>query len=195
VAEFWNPTEEMADEPSEPLRADARLNRDRILEVAREAFALSGAASLNSIAKKAGVGPGTLYRHFPHREALVLAVYRHEVQQLVDCAPMLLSQHPPLKALRLWFDRVAQYGRIKHGLEDVLHAAPNDGLVGETYGPVIGALTLLLRACEEAGAIRAGHNPDDVLLIMGFLWRINPNDNWQTRANRMLDLVMAGLRA
>src|SRR5580704_12330249 len=100
----------------EPLRADAQQNRQRILEAAREAFAASGEASLNSIAKKAGVGPGTLYRHFPSREALVLAVYRYDVQKLADAAAELLSEHEPLRALRLWFDRLAYYGQIKHGL-------------------------------------------------------------------------------
>ncbi len=178
-----------------PLRADAQQNRDRILEVARDALAASSDASLNSIAKEAGVGPGTLYRHFPNREALVLAVYRHDVRRLVDSAPTLLEQHPPLEALRLWFDRLAYYGRIKHGLAAVLHAASSDGLAGETYGPVIGAITLLLRACEEAGSIRPGLDPDDVLLLVGFLWRIDPSGDREARASRLLDLVMDGLRA
>src|SRR3954468_12890029 len=109
-------------------RADALQNRARIVEVARDALTADGDASLNSIAKKAGVGPGTLYRHFPNREALVLAVYRPHVQQRADSAPALLGEHPPLDALRLWFDRLAYYGRIKHGLADVLHAATSDGL-------------------------------------------------------------------
>jgi len=181
--------------PHEPLRADAQQNRDRILEVARDALIVSSDASLNSIAKKAGVGPGTLYRHFPNRESLVLAVYRHDVEELVDAAPLLLEEHPPLDALRLWFDRLAYYGKVKHGLANVLHAATSDGLVGETYGPVIGAITLLLRACEEAGSIRPGLDPDDVLLIMGFLWRIDPSGDWEARTGRLLDLVMDGLRA
>ena len=179
----------------EPLRADAQENRVRILEAARDAFTASSDASLNSIAKKAGVGPGTLYRHFPNREALILAVYRHDVQQLVDAAPALLEEHAPWDALRLWFDRLAYYGQIKHGVADVLHAVTSDGLVGETYGPVIGALTLLLKACEDAGDIRAGVDPDDVLLMLGFLWRIDPGADSEARASRMLDLVMDGLRA
>jgi AcrR family transcriptional regulator len=182
-------------ESHESLRADAQLNRDRILEVSREVLAASSDASLNSIAKRAGVGPGTLYRHFPNREALVLAVYRHEVQQLADLAPQLLEEHPPLVALRLWFNRLAYYGKIKHSLADVLHAATSDGLVGETYGPVIGAITLLLHACEEAGTIRSGIDADDVLLMVGFLWRLDPSKDWEERASRMLDLVMDGLRA
>ena len=184
----------MTERQHEPRRADARHNRDRIIEVARDALAVSSGASLNSIARKAGVGPGTLYRHFPSREALVLAVYRHDVQQLADSAPVLLTEHPPLDALRLWFDRLAYYGRIKHGLAGVLHAATSDGLVGATYGPVIGAITLLLRACEDAGSIRPGVDPDDVLLLMGFLWRIDSADR-EARAGRLLGLVMDGLRA
>jgi AcrR family transcriptional regulator len=179
----------------DPLRADAQQNRDRILVAAREAFAASGDASLNSIAKKAGVGPGTLYRHFPSREALVLAVYRYDVQKLADSATELLASHPPLRALRLWFDRLAHYGMIKHGLADVLHSATSDGLAGETYEPVIGAITVLLTACEQDGGIQPGVDPDDVLLLLGFLWRIDPGPDAAARAGRLLDLVMAGLQA
>lgn len=121
-------------------------------------------------------------------------MYRHDVQQLVDSAPQLLEEHAPLEALRLWFDRLAYYGKIKHGVAEVLHAITSDDLIGETYGPVIAAITLLLRACEEAGAIRPGVDPDDVLLMLGFLWRLDASDDRDARANRMLDLVMDGLR-
>jgi short subunit dehydrogenase/transcriptional regulator SbtR-like protein len=136
----------------------------------------------------------TLYRHFPNRESLVLAVYRHEVAELADLAPQLLKSHPPLEALRLWFGRLAHYGRIKHGLADVLHAATIDGLAGETYQPVSGALTTLLDACDDTGVTRAGLDPDDVLLLVGFLWRIDPNADWEERTGRMLDIVIDGLR-
>src|SRR5882757_5210048 len=145
----------VAREQGEHLRADAQHNRDRILEVARDAFAASGEVSLNSIAKKAGVGIATLYRHFPSREALVLAVYRHEVQRLVDAAPVLLKTHPPIEALRLWMDRLAHYGMTKAGLADALSTATtsHERLAAESYGPVIGALSMLLRANEQAGTI------------------------------------------
>ena len=162
------------------LRVDAQQNRERILEVAREAFAESGDASLNSIARKAGVGPGTLYRHFPSREALVLAVYRYDVQKLADSAPELLASHQPMRALRLWCDRLAYYGLIRHGLADVLRSATSDGLARETCGPVIGAITVLLTACEQDGSIRPGIDPDDVLLLLGFLWRIDPGPDAAT---------------
>ncbi|MFC4036464.1 TetR/AcrR family transcriptional regulator [Streptomyces polygonati] len=184
----------MTEQRSEPVRADARQNRARIIEVARDAFSVSGDASLNSIAKKAGVGPGTLYRHFPTRETLILAVYRHEVDELAAHAPELLAGHPPLEALRLWFDRLAYYGQIKHGLSDVLHALTDEGLASEIYGSVIGAITALLRACEADGSIAPGADPDDVLLMLGFLWRVGPGPEGEARAGRLLDLVVDGLR-
>jgi AcrR family transcriptional regulator len=183
----------MVEQRSEPGRADARANRAHIIEVARDAFTTSANASLNSIAKKAGVGPGTLYRHFPTREALIVAVYRHEVEQLAAYAPQLLEEHPPLQALRLWFDRLAYYGRIKHGVSDVLHSLTDDDLTDAAYGPVIGALGLLLKACEDDGSIRSGVDPDDVLLMLGFLWRISPGEQGEARAARLLDLVIDGL--
>lgn len=185
----------MAEQQQDFLRADAQHNRARILEAAREALAANGDASLNSVAKKAGVGPGTLYRHFPNREALVLAVYRYDVQQLAEAGPKLLADHPPIEALRLWFDRLAHDGMIKHGLADVLRAATSDGLVGETYYPVTGAITLLLTACAQDGSIAPGHDAGDVLLILGFLWRIDPGPGAETKAARLLGLVMDGLRA
>ncbi len=186
----------MAYRQTEPLRADAQQNRARILAVAVEAFTESSTASLNSIAKKAGVGIGTLYRHFPTREALVLEAYRHEVQQLVDAAPVLLATMPPLDALRAWLDRAAHYGMTKAGLADAFSTVTtsHEGLAAETYGLVLGALSLLLHANEQAGTIRAGLAPADVLVLMSFLWRIDPIGDWRSRSDRLLDLFMDGLR-
>jgi AcrR family transcriptional regulator len=135
-----------------------------------------------------------MYRHFPNGGALVLAVYRHDVQQLVDAAPALPQDNSPLKALRLWLDRLAYYDKIKHALAAVLYAVTSDGLVGETYGPVIDAITSLLRACKDDGTIRAGLDPDDILLLLGFLWRIDPNVDWEAPTNRILDLIMDGVQ-
>ncbi|WP_263385581.1 TetR/AcrR family transcriptional regulator [Granulicella arctica] len=108
------------------LRADAKANKNRILEVARDALAADPAASLNSIAKAAGVGAGTLYRHFPSREALVLGVYRNEIDILAALAPTLLARHPPLHAFRTWCDRFAKFGRMKYGVADIVHASTSD---------------------------------------------------------------------
>lgn len=187
----------MVHRQNEPLRADAQQNRARIRAVAVEAFTESSTASLNSIAKKAGVGIGTLYRHFPTREALVLEVYRHEVQQLVEAAPVLLATMPPLDALRAWLERAAHYGMTKAGLADAFSTVTtsHEGLTAETYGLVLGALSLLLHANEQAGSIRAGLDPADVLVLMSFLWRIEPIGDWRSRSDRLLDLFMDGLRA
>ncbi|MCW2906966.1 MAG: TetR family transcriptional regulator [Actinomycetia bacterium] len=179
-----------------PVRAHARQNRERILQAAWESLLESNEASLNSIARKAGVGIGTLYRHFPTREALVLEVYRHEVNQAAAAAPALLARLAPLDALREWMERLAHYGMTKVGLADALNsAASHESLAAESYEPIIGALSMLLRANDAAGTIRPGLNPDDVLLMMGFLWRIDPRSDWRTRSGRLLDLLIDGLRA
>lgn len=177
------------------MRSDAEQNRARILEVARTALTESGDASMQSIAKRAGVGQGTLYRHFPTREALLLTVYRQDVQELVATAPALLAAHRPFDALRLWFDRLASYGRIKHGLADALQAATRAELAGEHYGPVIGALTLLLDACKRTGGMRPDVDADEVLELVGFLWRTDPRPDRETRAQHMLTLVIDGMRS
>lgn len=177
-----------------PLRADAEQNRARILAVARTALSESRDASLNAIAKLAGVGPGTLYRHFPNREALVLAVYRRDVRELIDAVPDLLAEHPPVAALRLWLDRLAAYGRVKHGLADALHAATRADLASEHYGPVVDAMTLLLDAGKAVGELRPDIDADDLLVLVGFLWRLDPAPNRDARSSHMLDLVMDGLR-
>jgi AcrR family transcriptional regulator len=184
----------MSQQPPTPLRADAQHNRERILQVAHDALAASPDASLNSIAKAAGVGPGTLYRHFPTREALVLAVYRHDVQQLVDSVPFLLREHPPLEALRLWFERLASYVKIKRGLGDALDAATQEAVFSDTYGPVIGAIAELLRANEAAGTIRPNLDPNDVLLLMGAIWRTGPGEEGDNQTHRLVSLVLDGLK-
>jgi AcrR family transcriptional regulator len=176
-------------------RADAELNRSRILDAARASLAESGDASMQSIAKRAGIGQGTLYRHFPTREALVLEVHRRDVAELVDAAPVLLTEHQPRDALRLWLERLAVYGQIKRGLAGALHTATYRQLAGEGYGPVIGAITVLLDACKEAGAVRNDIEAEEVLLLVGFLWRIETDSGWAVRTARMLDIVMAGLAA
>ena len=177
----------------ETIRADAQQNRDRILAVAQTAFADDLDASLNSIAKLAGVGPGTLYRHFPTREDLILAVYRHEVQALADSVDAVLAENSPLDALRVWFLRLAVYVRIKHGLGEALNTAVVQDSVNQTYAPVIAAVEVLLRACEDAGQSQPGLKAGDVLLIMGCLWRVGPAGPEQ--AARLIDLIINGLRA
>jgi AcrR family transcriptional regulator len=176
-------------------RADARENRARILDVAAAALAEDGDASLNSIAGRAGVGAGTLYRHFPNREALVLAVYRAEVQRLVDRVPEMLRVEPPPAALRTWFGVLAGYIRLKRGLGEALTAANHDAATADTYGPVIGAITALLEAGQADGSVRDDLEPDDVLLLMSCVWRVPAGEAGHEQSERLLDLVVEGLRA
>jgi AcrR family transcriptional regulator len=175
-------------------RSDAEKNRARILVAAGELLAISGDASMQSIKKRAGVGQATMYRHFPSRESLVLTLHRNAVHELVECAPTLIQEHPPVEALRMWFDRLASYGRIKHGLAGALHSVMRAQLADEGYGSVVDAVAQLLDACKNAGAIRPDVDAEEVLLLVGFLWRIDSDPDWETRSSRMLDLVMDGLR-
>ncbi|MEU4171065.1 TetR/AcrR family transcriptional regulator [Streptomyces sp. NPDC026665] len=179
---------------TKPTRRDAVGNRERILVVAREALAESSGASLTAIAKKAGVGIGTLYRHFPNREALIVELYRHDIQHLIDLAPALVASHPPLEALRRWFDEVARYGRLKFGVAEVIHAAADRGLDDEYYDPFLGAIAVLLDAGAADGTLKDGLDPEDVLLQLSVLWRIDPARGGEVRAARILDLIVDGLR-
>jgi AcrR family transcriptional regulator len=180
--------------PGAPVRSHAIRNREHILRVASEALAESGTTSLNVIAKRAGVGAGTLYRHFPTREDLILAVYRNDVQRLVASVPDVLASHTPLDAFRAWFTTLADYVRVKHGLGEALHTAAAQDVVNQTYAPVTAAVDALLRACEDDGSMRPGLDPTDVLLLMGFMWRTSPDKAGEQQARRAMELVIDGLR-
>ncbi|MCU1491456.1 MAG: TetR family transcriptional regulator [Acidimicrobiaceae bacterium] len=177
-----------------PRRTDALRNRERILSVAYRAFSDDPDVSLNMIAKLAGVGPGTLYRNFPTRESLILALYRHEVQAVVDSVPSVLAEHEPLDALRVWFLRLAEYVRLKHGLGEALHTAAAQDVINETYAPVTAAVGQLLNAAEQAGQVRPGLDPADILLLMGFLWRVGPGESGRRQAERILEIVTENLQ-
>ncbi|MGW1544265.1 TetR/AcrR family transcriptional regulator [Streptomyces sp. NPDC002309] len=186
----------MQEKKAGPQRSDAQRNRERILEVAVAELTRCADAPLSTIAKKAGVGQGTFYRNFPHREALVLEVYRHEMQQVADSATELLESREPDEALRAWMDRLARFAMTKAGLAEAIRqatSAPGAQKPGPT--PVVAAAELLLRASEEAGTIRPGVTGDDFTLAISGLWQLDPHTDWQPRATRLLDLVMDGLRA
>jgi AcrR family transcriptional regulator len=176
------------------LRTDAAKNREHILRIAHDAFAESGDASLNTIAKRAGVGPGTLYRHFPTREALILAVYYHDMKRLVESVPEVLANNEPLDAFRAWFHRLADYVRVKHGLGQALQSAAVRDAINETYKPVVTAVAQLIDACVAAGSMRTGLDADDVLLLMGFMWRVDAGPDGKKQAARLMELVIDGLR-
>ncbi|MEU8874247.1 TetR/AcrR family transcriptional regulator [Streptomyces javensis] len=178
------------------LRSDAAANRERILEVALAELTRSADVPLSTIAKKAGVGQGTLYRNFPSREALVLEIYRHEMRQVADTAAELLRTRPPDQALREWMGHLARFAMAKAGLADALHKAISASCGQEKpgHGQMTEAVAILLRANEEVGTIRPGVTTDDFLLAIAGLWQIGPDANGQARARRLLDLVMDGLR-
>ncbi|GAP45973.1 TetR family transcriptional regulator [Streptomyces azureus] len=177
-----------------PLRSDAQRNRERILEVALVELTRAADAPLSAIAKKAGVGQGTFYRHFPSREALVMEIYRHEMQQVAETAAPLLESREPDQALREWMDRCARFAMTKAGLADALRQATSACGPKPAHTPLTEAAELLLRANEKAGTIRPGITADDLFLSIGGLWTIDPHTDWQPRANRLLDLVMDALR-
>ena len=177
----------------EKRRADARANRDRILEVAREALAADPKASLHSIAKAAGVGQGTLYRHFATREAVVLGIYRQSVDALVELAPALLTGHPPREALRIWCHRFVQFGRSKQGIADVVRSAMSEKEFQQTYRSVVDAVRQLLEACERSGEIAPGTDAEDVTQLLGCMLHLPPTLEGEMRTERLLALVFRGL--
>ncbi|CAM5334016.1 TetR/AcrR family transcriptional regulator [Streptomyces chartreusis] len=174
------------------VRSDARENRARILAAAREALAADGSTSMNQIGQRAGVGAGTLYRNFPTRESLVLAVYQDEVARIVGTVPDLLTQMPPLEALRHWTMDLVEAMRRKHGLGDALSPSAHQAVSEQSYGPVIAAIAKLLDAGKKDASIRPDADPGDFLQLTGALWRAasSPED----RAPHMLALILDGLR-
>jgi AcrR family transcriptional regulator len=176
---------------------EARRNRDAILAAALVALTESPEASLNAIAKRAGVANATLYRHFPTREALVLATYEREVGKLVDAAEVLMREQPPIDALRSWVDRLAGYAVTKHGLADALRKATSPGhdlSSTSTYDAIVGALDRLLQANISAGTLRPDLDAEDVILALAGLWQLDPASDWKKQAQRLYDIVLGGLQ-
>jgi AcrR family transcriptional regulator len=180
-----------------PLRADARVNRDRLLDAAARAFARDGAeASLKAIAKDAGVGIGTLYRRFPTRERLVEATYRNETARLCAAAPDLLRVRPAAEALRVWMDHFVDFLATKRGMADALRAVlVADGeLRMQTRDLLTDALATLLTAGIAEEALRPDIDPNDVLMGLGGVTLIAGEPDQRALAGRLLDLLIDGLR-
>lgn len=180
-----------------PLRADARRNRDRLLEVAVRAFSHEGPeVTLEAIAREAGVGIGTLYRHFPTREALIDAAYRNELARLCDSVDDLLVALPPDQALRTWMDRFVDYMTAKRGMGDALRAliASGGNPFSESRDRLTTAVTTLLRAGASAGTLRSDVAPDDVLVGLSGVSLATENAERREQAGRLLDLLVDGLR-
>jgi len=180
-----------------PLRADAQRNRDKLLAAATAAFAADGEdAALESVAARAGVGIGTLYRHFPNRDALVVAVYQNEVDALCAAAAELLAALPADEALRAWTKRYADYVATKRRMGNALRsaAASDSPLFAGTRERVMGALRLLLDAGAASGALRSDVDPRDVMRVINGIWYLPDGLQWREDVGRMLELVIDGLR-
>ena len=179
-------------------RADGQRNRERLIEEAKAAFSEVGAdVSLEEIARLAGVGIGTLYRHFPTRDAIVEAVYRREVRQLSESAARLLESAPPGEALRQWMRLFVDYIATKKVLGSALSAIAGGSaeLYASSWARISGAMSLLVERAAVAGDIRADANPADLLrALAGFTYGASSPD-WQASALRLIDILMDGLRS
>jgi AcrR family transcriptional regulator len=182
---------------SRELRSDAVANRGRIVEAARAELSQSNGAGelrLHRVAQAAGVAQGTLYRHFPTREHLLAEVYRQELTELVEAVPALLAEHPPLRALTCWMQRLIEYARVKRGVMAAIEASAWRDLYSGQHRRLDEALGMLLDRGKAAGQIRPDVDPAEVILLLGALSRL-PEPEWDRRAPRIVAVIVDGLRS
>lgn len=182
--------------PRKP-RADAERNRDRILEVAKEAFTKFGAeASLDDIAKQAGVGAGTLYRHFPSREALIEAVYRTEVAKLAAAERSFAEKMSPIEALRGWMMLFVDYIAAKKIIAPVLNTLLGGAskVFESTHDQIFEAIRSLVKRAIESGDIREDLDPLDLLRALIGVSNVATGPDWQQSAKRLVDILITGSR-
>ena len=191
----------MANKRSQPVerkpRADAERNRDRILEVAKEAFTQFGAgASLDEIAKQAGVGAGTLYRHFATREALIEAVYRTEVEKLAAAERNFAATMPPIDALRAWMMLFVDYIAAKKIIAPVLNTLLGGAskVFESTHDQVWEAIRSLVKRAIKSGDIREDLDPVDLLRALIGVSNVATGPDWQQSAKRVVDILITGSR-
>ncbi len=191
-------TESLAGEPNagRRVRADAQRNLDTVLAAAKAVFATAGVdAPVREIADRAGVGIGTLYRHFPKRADLIAAVFRHEMDACADAAPVLAAEHPPVEALANWLQLYAGFVGTKRGLAKALHSgdpafATLPGYFDQRLRP---AFRMLFDAALNADAIRSDMDPDDLLNAIAHLVSSQSPDRPEQSA-KLVDLLVDGLR-
>jgi AcrR family transcriptional regulator len=178
-------------------RADAQRNRVRLLETAKAAFAEKGpGASLDEIARTTGVGAGTLYRHFPTRDALIEAVYRNETEQLVAAASRLAETHDPTQALREWLLLFVDYMATKHGMYEALNSlvgGPSD-LYSASTAQLKQAMAKLIDRAVVSGDIRLDLDPLDLLRALAGVANMSAGPDGKQAAKRMVDILVAGVR-
>jgi AcrR family transcriptional regulator len=176
-------------------RADAQRNRERILEVAKKEFTRSGAnASLEQIAKKAGVGPGTLYRHFPTREDLLVAVYRAEMEKLAAAGRIHAASMSPVEALRAWLLLFVDAVQTKQIIAPVLNTLVGDPkkVFEASYAQIHEALRALVKRAIKSGDIRKDLDPIDLLRAIVGVANVATSPDWQQSARRLVDILIAG---
>src|SRR4029079_239812 len=186
-----------SDKSTRKPRADAVRNRERVLEAAKVVLGAGGAeASLEAVARAAGVGIGTLYRHFPTREALFEAVYRREVQQLADLAEQLKQEAQPVDALRQWLRSNVQFVATKKGMSAAraLSAFKNPGLFSYSVDRLTAAVGGLLDRAIAAGEIRDDISPEDVLRALVGMCYMHDQPGWQTSVLRLFGVFLHGPR-
>jgi AcrR family transcriptional regulator len=178
-------------------RADALRNRERVLEAAKSVFSQGGPEpSLEAVARQAGVGIGTLYRHFPTREALYEGVYRREVEQLVELAKHLSTETPPVEALRRWLRANVEFIATKKGMAAALATAAHGSseLVAYSLDRLTRAVGELLERAVAANEIRADIGPEDLLRTLVGMCYAHDRPGWQTKVLRLVDVFIDGLR-
>jgi AcrR family transcriptional regulator len=178
-------------------RADAARNRDILLAAATRAFASSEAEpSMRAIAREAGVGIATLYRHFPTRESLVDAVYQDQVMRLTLGARELLEQLPPAEAMRRWMNLFGDWLATKHGMLGTLLAMIESGEIADarTRTELLDAITTILDAGSAAGDLRADVSAEDIAASLLGIFGVVGKPEQRAQANRLLNLLMDGLR-
>jgi AcrR family transcriptional regulator len=178
-------------------RSDAQRNRERILEVAKQAFTRHGAAaSLDDIAKQASIGAGTLYRHFPTRDALIEAVYRSEVEKLAAAAHGFAAAMSPIEALRAWLLLFVDYVAAKHIIAPALNsvAGGSSRLYEGSRSLVQGAIDELVKRAKKSGDVRKDVDASDLLRAVIGVSYVSSGGDWQQSARRLVDILMAGSR-
>ena len=180
-----------------PPRADAIRNRDQLLAVATRVFVAADAEpSMRAIAREAGVGIATLYRHFPTRESLVDAVYRDQVVRLTTGARELLDRLPPAAAMRRWMDLFGDWIATKNGMLDTLRAMVESGEIAhaQTRTELLTAIGTMLDAGRASGDLRPDVTADDIAAALIGIFTVAPRPQQEAKAGRLLDLLMDGLR-
>jgi AcrR family transcriptional regulator len=178
-------------------RADAQRNRERILEVAKQAFTRSGAnASLDDIAKEAGVGPGTLYRHFPTREELLQAVYRSEMEKVAAAERKFAQSMPPIEALRAWLLLFVDAIETKQLIAPALNTLIGDPkkVFAASYAQMQEAIRALVKRAIKSGDIRKDLDPMDLLRALVGVAHVPSSPDWQQSARRLVDILITGSR-